>query len=58
VRDLCRSRHLWNDENRAYAAAAMKVAEWDEAREMEVVKVKSKCQLQGLRRGGIVFRKR
>jgi hypothetical protein len=41
VRDLNRDRSLWNDENRAYAAPAMKVAEWDEAEQMEVLKVKA-----------------
>ena len=48
VRDLLRDTHLLNSESRAYAAPAMKVAEWDHYGQMEVIKVKAHVSFQGL----------
>jgi hypothetical protein len=48
VRDLLRDTHLLNNESRAYAAPAMKVADWDHYGQMEVIKVKAHVSFQGL----------
>jgi len=45
VRDLNRGREFWNNEDKAYAAPVMKVGEWDEYGEMEILKVKAHVDL-------------